>query len=176
MKNGRLFFISMLVVGLAGPAGAVFADNEIMKVGVVDLTKVLNAFYKESPAIKELYDYWKETEAQLDKITREIADLEEKLEAAKEGKDDRAALDLEKKISERKAYRSEYYSFRKTEYEKKYNALSKSSTVFDQIKRVIEYIAVNNSYALILLKSDPSIIYYSKDIDITEDVLEYLNR
>jgi len=150
--------------------------EKITKVGVVDLARVMSAFAKDSPAVKELADYWKETESQLEKLSAEIADLESKLQKAKDAKDERMALDLEKRLNDRRAYRSEYYNYRRAEYEKRYNELSKASTIFQQIQRIIEYIAIKESYSLILLKTDPAIVYFSKDVDITEDVIEYLSK
>jgi outer membrane protein len=157
--------------------GALSAFGEqITKVGVVDLTKIFNAFYKDSKTIKDLYDYWNETEAQLGKISKDISDLDEKREKAKQDGKDKDVLAYDKAISDKQEYQREYYRYRKLEYDKKFDTITKSSDLYNEILRVIEYIAVRDSYSLILKNNDPSIIYYSKDIDITEDVLEYLKR
>ena len=166
--------IILTAVLLAG-AGLLFGE-QITKIGVVDLQKVFNAFYRETKVIKELYDYWQETEAQMEKIQKEIADLEAKREKARVENDDRAALDYEKRINEKRDYLKDYYSYRKSQYEKKFDEVIKSSAFYNEVLKVIEYIAVRDSYSIILKNTDPSIIYYSKDIDITDDVLNYLKR
>ena len=163
-------------VVLITAAAAAYGQQQITKVGVVDMTKVVNAFYTKSPAVKELMDYWTETETQLNKISKEITDLEALQAKAKNDQDDQAALDYEKKINEKKAYQRDYYRYRKLEYDKKFEAVSKSSAFYGDILNVIERIAVRDSYSLILKTTDPSIMYYSKDVDITQDVIEYLSR
>jgi outer membrane protein len=150
--------------------------EQITKVGVVDMNKVVNAFYKKSPEVKELMDYWTDTEAQLSKISKEIADLEALQAKAKNDKDDRAALEYEKQANEKKEYQRDFYRYRKQEYDKKFEAVSKSSAFYADILKIIEFIAVRDSYSLILKTTDPSIMYYSKDVDITQDVIDYLSR
>ncbi|MBN2351691.1 MAG: OmpH family outer membrane protein [Spirochaetales bacterium] len=175
MRNpARLAAIGFALFLSAGVAA--YGQQQITKVGVVDMNKVVNAFYTKSPAVKELMDYWTETETQLNKISKEITDLEALQAKAKNDQDDRAALEYEKKANERKEYQRDLYRYRKLEYDKKFEAVSKSSAFYGDILNVIERIAVRDSYSLILKTTDPAIMYYSKDVDITQDVIEYLSR
>ncbi len=165
---GLIFFLAV--------GGGAFGQQKITKVGVVDMTKVVNAFYTKSPAVKELMDYWTETEAQLAKISKEISDLEAAQAKAKNEQNDSAALEYEKKANDRKEYQKDFYRYRKLEYDKKFEAVSKSSAFYNEILNIIERIAVRDSYSLILKTTDPSIMYFSKDVDITQDVIDYLSR
>jgi outer membrane protein len=169
----RRAVLSLIVI--LAISGAAYGE-QITKVGVVDMTKVVNAFYTKSQAVKELMDYWTETDTQLGKMSREIAELESLQAKAKNEKDDRTALDFEKKIAEKKESQRDYYRYRKMEYDKKFETVTKSSAFYNEILKIIEYIAVRDSFSLILKTTDPSIMYYSKDVDITQDVIAYLNK
>jgi outer membrane protein len=168
-----------IISGIGAALFALFAASagdaeQITKVGVVDLTKVFNAYTGASGPGRELVDYWSETDAQLGKITKEITELEVLREKAKKDNDDRAVLDYDKQISEKKEYQRDYYRYRKLEYDKKYDALMKSSGFYSEMLKVIEFIAVRDSYSVILKTSDPSLMYYSKNVDITQDVIDYI--
>ena|SRR3989304_3891600 len=168
-----LLTLFLLIAGTT----SLFGQQKLTKVGVVDLTRVFIAYYKDdTQSIKDLYKFWTETQTDLEKMAKEISALEEKLEKAKEENNGKAALDYEKTINEKKEYQRQFYQVRKQEYERKFEAVATSSALYNEILKVIEYIAVKDSYTLILKYPDPLIIYYSKDIDITEDVLDYLQK
>ena len=156
-------------------AGTAWAE-QITKVGVVDLSKVFNSYSKDSSGGRELNDYWMETDAQLGKITKEITELQVLREQAKKDNDERAVLDYDKQISEKRDYQRDYYRYRKLEYDKKYDSLMKSSGFYSEMLKIIEFIAVRDSYSLILKSSDPSLMYYSKNVDITQDVIDYIKK
>ncbi len=157
-------------------AVAAISGEQITKVGVVDLSKVFNAYTGASGPSRELSDYWIETDAQLGKITKEITELQVLREKANKEKDERAVLDYDKQISEKKDYQRDYYRYRKLEFDKKYDALMKSSGFFSEMLKVIEFIAVRDSYSVILKTSDPSLMYYTKNVDITQDVIDYIKK
>jgi outer membrane protein len=169
----RAALLLILVFAVAGAVGA----EEITKVGVVDLTKVFNVYAsRDAGGGRKLLDFWTETNDQLGKITKEISDLEVLKEKAKKENDNRAVLDYDKQISEKKEYQRDYYRYRKLEYDKEYDALMKSSSFYNDMLKAIEFIAVRESFSLILKTTDPSLVYYAKNVDITQDVIDLIKK
>ncbi|RPJ05254.1 MAG: OmpH family outer membrane protein [Spirochaetaceae bacterium] len=136
----------------------------------------VNVYYQETPAIRDLQKFWSDTESELEKLNQEIRTLEGKYAQAKQAGNSSEALSYERSISEKKTYLNQFYREKRTEYERRYDNLSKTSEFFNQLLAAIKHIAIRDSFTLILKSTDPSIMYYSKDIDITNDVIEYLKK
>lgn len=150
--------------------------EQLTKVGVVDLGQIVTAFYKDSKAIRELQEFWANTEKELEKASKEISELEKQMKSSKEQGDDLKALQYEKEIDKKIEYRKQYYKTQYDRYKSMYDNFGKTDDFFIKVQRAIAAVAVRDSYSLILKHDDTSIVYYSKDIDITEDVLEYIRR
>ena len=154
---------------------SLFAEK-ITKVGVIDLKQIFQAFYEESKTLRELEEFRNDYEAELEKIDNEILSLEEKkIEAQKAGRD-KEALQIQDDITKMKDYRREYYRIKTQEYQRRLNNIAQSNELWTEIIQAIKYIANRESYSVILRIDDPYLLFYTKDVDITQDVLEELLR
>ena len=155
------------------------AAQQITKVGICDFTRVLSTAYKESKAYRDYdaakNDFIKEVAA----TTRDITDLEnQKLDADKAGNQD-LSLSLEKKIADRKAYLENYRRVKSAILQQQADRLL-SGPVLKEIMDVVNYVAEQDGYALVL-RSDgdfgSAILYRIMEIDITDKVIkELFNR
>jgi len=165
MKRATLSIaLALGVVALAGSAAAE------LKIGVVDLQRALN----ESAAGKKAKDQFKvEVDRMQDSLKREKDsldrmkdDLEKKSAVVKEEQRKTMADDFERKRRDlrRKLEDSD------AELRKKDSELT--SGILKEIAGVIQEIGEREGYTLIFETSSAAVLYGSKSIDITEEVIK----
>lgn len=168
----RLFF-SLLIVFIfliALPAGA----EQITKVAVLDYTRILSAFYADSAESRRIEEMKTVFAEEVRRLQAEIQDLEErKLDAENRG-NSRDALDLDSRIQDKKQYYQEYVRVRGNQIQQASVNLGSSTGLAQEISREIQYVAESNGFSLVLKRSDPNLLWWSYEVDITDLVLQRL--
>jgi outer membrane protein len=96
-----------------------------------------------------------------------------KLEAEKNGRE-LEILRIEDEIYKKQEYLKEFHSIWQNRINKKIQDVYQSSSFTAEILSAITYIAETEGYSLITRTQDPDILWYNREIDITELVLERL--
>lgn len=168
MKRNHLILIILILAGFSVQA------EMITKIAVLDYSRVLSSFYKESKAIRDLEDEKKENEAEVKKMHAEILKLEErKLSAEMDGKKT-TALQLEKQIFDKKEQLNEFIRIKNYQLNEKAEKLSSSVELLQEIKEAVQYVCETEGYMLVLDKKASDLIWYSIEVDITDLVLKRL--
>lgn len=159
-----LFFIIIM------PLGA----EAITKVAVLDYARILSAFYTDSGEARRIEEMKTVYAEEIRRLQEEIQQLEERrLDAAEQG-NARSALDLEQRIQERKLYFQEYARVKGNQIQQAEANLGSSQSLAQEILREIQYIAESGGYSVVLKRSDPNLLWWSYEVDITEQVLQRL--
>ncbi len=146
----------------------------ITKVAVLDYSRILSAFYKDSQAVRELEEMKSRFQEEIDAIQKEISIYEErKLEAENRG-DNRKALDMDNRIFEKKKFLSDYIRVKNSQLVQLNKSLSQNNTLVREIREEIEFVAESGGYSIVLKKSDPNLLWWNFEVDITEQVLQRL--
>jgi len=153
----------------------VYAD-QITKVAVIDYSSILSTFYRDSKAVRELEEKKKEYQEEIIRYNSEIIDLEDRKLNAESRGDDNQALDLDNEIFRKKEFLREYIRVKGAQLAGQNRTLSQNLTLVNEILDVIQYIAEKNGYSLVLKRSDPNLIWWNFEVDITEEVLDELKR
>jgi len=171
MKNIKRIICLLLLCFIAQ---GVLTAEQLTKIAVVDIVKIYKAFFKESKAIRDLEDFKKKYEAELDKIDNQLLELEKKIVETKKQGDSNEVIKLEEKQEELKSYRNEYYRVKNKEYVKRFDVIKKSQSqdLWLELIGIIEYIALRESYSVVLRIDDPYVVFYTKDVDITDEVVK----
>lgn len=172
-RNTALICLFALVMPLA-----VFSE-QLTKVGILDIEKVYSIYFRESKTVKEFQERQASMLQELSRIDDEILRLENaKLEA--EGRNDgQAALKLDQEIFEKKQYREDYKRIKTQQLKRMSEELYQSNEFLDELLEAINFVAESEGFSLILNNSRqyrPFFFYYTKEIDITEKVIEELMR
>lgn len=163
-----LFIVSIFFVAL--PVGA----EQITKVAVLDYTRILSAFYADSAESRRIEEMKTVFAEEVRRLQAEIQDLEErKLDAENRG-NSRDALDLDSRIQDKKQYYQEYVRVRGNQIQQASVNLGSSSGLAQEISREIQYVAESNGFSLVLKRSDPNLLWWSYEVDITDLVLQRL--
>jgi outer membrane protein len=151
-------------------------SEQLSQIAVIDLSKIVSNYFRESQAWRELEEMTEEYEAEKEAIFEEIEQLEaRKIEAKNEG-DDAEALEIDDKIFNKKEYLQEYSRIKYNQIQKKRNSLIESPTFLSEILNVIKYVAENEGYAVVMRSRDPDLMWWSSEVDITDLVLRRLRE
>lgn len=167
--NVRRFLILLFVLSSS------FARAEqLTTVGIVDVGKVTLAFYRDSQAVRELEEMTKRLQSEVDAITAEINQLKDRqLEADRMG-NRTLSLQLEEQISSKTNYLREYYRIKNAQLQERRNKLTESSAFLGELQQAIAFVAEDQGYSVILKSTDPNLIWWSKQVDITDIVIQRL--
>ncbi|HAK68027.1 MAG TPA: hypothetical protein DEO40_06320 [Treponema sp.] len=166
--------ILILVLALTGMTGSVFAQ-QITKFAVVDTSRVYQAFFRKSNAVRNYEKKREEFQAEIDKATQEIQTLyNRKLEYDKSG-DSVNAQKLQTQIEQKTAYLTEYTKTKNAELQNMKQNLQNNDAFYKKLYAIIEDIAESGGYSMVLsLQQNNAILWYSSSVDITDDVIRTL--
>jgi outer membrane protein len=141
----------------------------------VDLPKVYVAFFQDSRAVRQYEERAARVQGDIDKITKEIQELRSRYADANLKNDEAEALRLETQIYRRSEFLRDFYQTRTAELENEKKKLMQSGTFLDQVYDEIRFIAESEGYSMVInLKDNPSIIWYSNTVDITDKLIANL--
>jgi outer membrane protein len=164
-----------LSLGVALQAGA----QQITRVAVLDLSRVLAAFPQDAAAIKNFETRKAEVQAAVDAGTAEIKKLQAKKAEAEGSGESETARSLDQEITRKTAELREYAAARQNELELMAKALSSNASFLKKLNAKISQVAEAEGYALVLnTKPDqgPGIVLWnSSAVDITDKVIQSLN-
>lgn len=169
-SNIKLFAVLIILLS----AGNVYAQ-QITKFGVVDTSKVYNAYYRTSTAVRNYEKKKAEFQEEINKQTDALNELQQKrLEYVNAGNDS-AALKVEAEITKKKEYITEYANAKNVELETMQKTLQTSDDFYKKLYNVLAKIAESGGYSMILSLQDAnSILWYSSSVDITNQVISEL--
>ncbi len=164
----------VIAVTLIAAASSSLWAEQITKVAVLDYSRILAAFYADSAEVRRIEEMKKAFADEVRRLQDEIQGLEErKLEAENRG-DSRAALELDDRIQERKQYFQEYTRVRGNQIQRALTDLSSSNALAQEILKEVQFIAETHGFSIVIKRSDPNLLWWSYETDITELVLERL--
>lgn len=148
--------------------------NQITRVGVIDRARILQTFYKESQATRELESLKEEIQNELVRLNDEIKMLEErKLNAENKG-DESDALRLDNVIFDKRQYMQDYYRTKNNQLTERQKNMSQDKEFAKQLLEVIEFVGLSQGCSIVFDISTPGLIWSNDEVDITNMVLERL--
>jgi len=173
LKPRNLVLIAILL--LAGTAGSLQAA-QLTQIGVINISRIISSYFEASYALREINDMQSKFDTEKQKILNNIQDLEQqKLDAQNSG-DNQKALQLDNEIFKQKNYLQEFIRIKTNQINQKRNSLLQSPNFLSDLVKAIAYVAENEGYSIVLRSDDPSIMYWNKEVDITDKVIERLKK
>jgi Skp family chaperone for outer membrane proteins len=159
-----------MVMGLVALGGV--SAQQFAKTGVANLTRI-SQYYKDA-VTKTLEDLKVSIQKDLDRMKDEVRALNDlRSEASKKG-DTTKVQSLDVDIQAKKEAFAEFGKKKQEELAAAAEAV-KSDTSFQKLlPQEIEQAAISKGFALILNSSNPVVIWYGPDSDITDDVIQRL--
>jgi len=160
-----LFLFGILSLG-------VVSAQQFAKTGVVNLTRV-NQFYKDARA-KSVEDLKTSIQASLDQMREEIRVLtEQRSEASKKG-DSARVQSLDNDIAAKRDAFTAFGRKKQEELAVAGESLRNDTSFQKWFPQELEQAAISKGFGLILNSSNPTVLWYGPDADITDDVIQRL--
>jgi outer membrane protein len=168
-------FAAALVFGAVLQAGA----QQITRVAVVDLSRVLAAFPLDAAAIKNFESRKAEVQATVDARTSEIKKLQARKTDAENSGDSETSKSIDQDIAKKTADLKDYAAARQNELDIMAKALSSSVSFLKKLNAKIGQVAEAEGYTLVLnAKPDQGssiVLWNSSAVDITDKVIQAIN-
>lgn len=173
-KISVIFLFVVLVTG-------VVSAQQITRVAVLDLARVLATFPKDTAALKNFELKKAEIQAEADRRSVEIRNLQARKTDADTSGDQEASRALELEISRKISSLQDYVQARQNELDLLAKALSSANSFLQKLNSTIARVAEEEGFSLVLnLKpqdqSSSLVLWNSPAIDITDKVIQALSR
>ncbi len=174
-RRGKLPAAACALVAalLALPAPAT-AQELITRMGVVDLDRVVRAFYLDSEAFRAYQARRAEVIAEREEIEEEIHILELDLLRARQDGNRSLALRLEQQVFDMKDHLSQYVRVMNDRLQRMYHDLTTSDLFIGELAETLPYVAEELGYTVILDTDD--VLHWDTDVDLTDEVIAELAR
>ena len=167
----RKFLVFVLFSLFAIPA----FTQQITKFGVVDTSKVYNAYFRNSSPVRNYEKKKAEFQEEINKLSAELKTLQQKKLDYESAGNETAALKTEAEIIRKKDYITEYTNAKNVELESLQKSLQNSDDFYKKLYSTLAKIAESGGYSMILSLQDAnSILWYSSSVDITNQVINEL--
>jgi outer membrane protein len=164
----------LALLGLAATPGF---SQTIFTTGVIDVQRVYSSFFQESQAVRELEQLQQQYQRELEERANEIAELESDLADAQDENDEREVLQLQDRIAELTQRYDEYRQIRQRELQRRRDALTEGDQGFlTDLQDAVQFVAQERGYTTVRNMQDPDLIWWSREVDITADVLQRLRE
>jgi outer membrane protein len=179
MKNRPRFLVPAIVALLCLAGAGQAAAQQITRIAVIDLQKVILAYSKDGAAYKDFELRKTQIQTEIDRMTDEIKKLQsQKVEADKLG-DKTKSLRTESDIYNKTETLRDFVRAKQAELDDQAKKLASSSEFVQQVYKQIQSISEQQGYSIVLnLKSADSVmsavVWYSSMIDITDEVIQAL--
>lgn len=150
------------------------AAESLSKIGVVDISKVLENFPTDSSAFRKLDLLKLEYDDKLPEYLRNLQDIEQRLLDVQEEGSEYQIASLEREVED---YKNFIRTWRDTMIKRINTArenLADGSPIIIDVMKAIEWVAINEGFTLVFDAAERNIIWWSMEVDITEMVIERL--
>lgn len=158
-------------------AAALSAQQHITNFGIVDTDKVYEHFFQKSSAVKSYDTKRAEMQDEVNKRTQELRDLKEKKDSCDKIGDKAGSNKYTAEIKTKTESLRDYTAKKNLELKNLKKTLSESNEFYINLSKAIQRVAENSGLSMVLsLQGDNSILWYSHTVDITDKVIQALEK
>lgn len=171
--NGALIVLAAMaiILSLAFPAQPAQAEEQI-KIGYLDLDRIVQAVAKQTPEYDELSAEWDKKNAEIERLRTEINDLAEELEKNKviwpESKSVERQQLIQDKADELKSLKADAKRFKEREEAKVLRRL------LPEIVKTVKDVGEREGYSMIFEKR--MLLYSSSNFDLTDTIIKEMTE
>src|SRR5262245_10620788 len=176
-RGGRTLLFAVAAAVAAMALGAGTASAQILKIGYIDSVRIFSGYTYARDAqqrfSREIEAWRAESDDRRRAIDQSRADLKEQSLALSEEKRLEKEGQLQKQLSDYDQFVQAFWGpkGRASELNEQLTA-----DVIQRVRNVVERVARDDSYDLVLDAADGNVIFAVKSLDLTDRVLDILNR
>jgi Skp family chaperone for outer membrane proteins len=171
--QGRRFVVAVGV--LCAIVGAVAGAQELRTVAVFDSDEVVLAFYQESSLYRDYNRRLEQFRAERQRLESRLEDYQQRRQDALDAGNATTARRLREDIEELQDELLTLDESWRAESSERIDELA-GDDFYERLIDVVGYLAENGGYTLVIdwSREQLGVIWYSEDIDITQDIIEEL--
>jgi outer membrane protein len=167
----RLMRLSLAAAVLvAGVGFSATATAESPKIGYVDLHRALNNVDEGKAAKKRLKKEFQTKQQKLNAKQKEVKKLKEELQSQSMALSKQAKMKKQRTLRKKMAELQQMYMGLQRDLSKK--EAKETKDIFDKMRRIVQEIAEEKGYDLVLEKRKSSVLYAKKKMDLTDELIE----
>jgi Skp family chaperone for outer membrane proteins len=165
LVTGAVVLSVVMSVGVCGAAN-------IVKIGVLDLQKALNATSEGLAAKERLRKKHEDKQKQIDAKKDELGFLEERIKSPVLTEE--AKNELEREYMRKRTELIEFVQDAKEEEDRENQKLS--AQILEGLVKIAREVAEKEKYTIILEKTGAGVIHFEPDMDLTEEIVKIYNE
>lgn len=148
---------------------------ELTKVAVVNMGRIVDAYFREAAGVKEISDLKSQYQLYLNKVGLQLADLKEQMVKAQLDENQPLEISLRAEIEEKERLLREYHGIM-TEKIRNIKMSSQANNDFERnLQRAIQSVAIEKGFSVVLEDGVDILWYDREDVDITDLVIDRLS-
>ena len=167
----KMAFFVLLVCGVGVSAFA----QQLTRFAVVDMARVHSVFFLESAAVRQLEQDSIAVQAEINRMNQEIQAMRVAHLAAVSAGNQAQALRLQEDVRVRTEFLVEFHTVNSAELASRRRTLMQTDGFLAQVYSDIRFVAEREGFTMVLnLNENPSILWFSPTVDITESLIQRL--
>ena len=163
--NLLLFSLVLTVVPVHG--------EQLTTVGIVDINRVYNSFFRDSQEVRELERLRREYQEELDEQVARLEALRDRRLLAQEQGNSRRVEDLDEEILQLQRFLEDLTRRRRQQLETRQSGLL-SNDFLRRLQDAIQFVAESEGYTVVLRTDVAGLQWWSAEVDISDLVVQRL--
>ena len=168
---GVTALVAVLVSAAMVPAAT--SAEQITTVGVVDINRVYNSFYRDSQGVRELERLRSEYQDEINQQLQELQSLRDRRLQAQDQGNDRRVEDLDQQIADMEQFLEDLPRRRRQQLQQRQQSLL-SYDFFRQMQEAIQFVAEQEGFTVVLRSDASGLQWWSNQVDISDAVVQRL--
>lgn len=165
----------VLVAGFLMLCAGILGAEQLTTVGIIDIQRVYNSFYRDSRAVRELEQLRERYQSEIDREVQELENLESDLAEARDRGNDTRADRLQSEVDRQRRYVEDLTSRRREQLQQRQENLV-SDDFLNRLQQAIVYVAESEGYTVVIRTDQEGLQWWSPTVDISDQVLERLRQ
>ncbi len=165
-----LVMAALILLGGLGISSTAAAEDSSLKVGYVDLQKALTSVEEGKEARKRLKQDYQSKQQKLNQKQKEVKKLKKELQQQSAMLSEEAKRKKQKKLQKKMQELQQTYMTLQRDLSKK--EASETKEIFKEMRGIVEAIADEKGYDLVLEKKRSSVLYANDAMDLTDELIE----
>ncbi|WP_052078279.1 OmpH family outer membrane protein [Spirochaeta lutea] len=173
-----MYRFNMKLVGLIALLlfGTTFSgwSEQLTTVGVVDTESIYLSYFSDSAAVRQLEALRNEIQSELDSHAAELRRLQEQKLSAESQGNESLALRLDEEIFQKAQFIRDFQRVKTQQLEQRQRSLSQSDDFLRRLQEAIRLEAESSGFTIIIDAKSQGLQWWSREVDITNKVLDRL--
>ena len=171
MKSRALCIaLALIVVPLA------LSAETLSKIAVVDWAQIIENFPGGSPALRRIENLQAEYEGKIEGYIGTLRQKELALREAETDDNETGILRAREELDRYQEFIKTYHEFMTAKMNREIETVKKGSVVADMIYEAISHVGINEGYSMIFDAAERGLLWFSNEVDLTDEVIEYLQE